>query len=174
MDRRKFLKDGMALGCATAAVSGVKVATVIGHAAEVGPTYKFFTAEEAAMAGAICEQIVPRDEYPGANESGVVGFIDGVLSGPMARFYKTKYREGLLLVKMISHERHNRNFADLTWDDQTKILRDLESGAAGSISGKKFFALMVGHTMEGYYGNPSDGGNRGGASWKMINFIGRV
>lgn len=174
MDRRDFLKKGMALGSAAAVVPGVTADPGIGHASESAPVYKFFTTEEAAMAGAICEQIVPRGEYPGGKESGVVNFIDGRLSGPIARFYKTTYREGLAMLKIISHERHGKNFAELSWDDQTKILRELESGAAGGVAGKKFFVLILRHTMEGYYGNPSDGGNRGGASWKMINFRGRM
>jgi gluconate 2-dehydrogenase gamma chain len=173
MDRRHFLKTGMAMGCTAAVVPPATAQTGTGQAAGTAPMYKFFTGQEAAMTGAICEQIVPRDDYPGAKENGVVNFIDGVLSGPMGRFYKAKYREGLLRIKMISRERHGKNFAALAWNDQTKVLLDLESGAAGGISGKEFFALIVRHTMEGYYGNPSDGSNRGGASWKMINFKGR-
>lgn len=174
MDRRDFLRTGIALGCTTAVAAPAAANAGTGQVSEAAPTHKFFTVEEAAMVSAICEQIVPRDEYAGGEESGVVSFIDGVLSGPMGRFYQTKYREGLLTVKIISHERQCKNFAALACDDQTKLLRDLESGAVGGISGRKFFGLILQHTMEGYYGNPSDGGNRGGASWKMIHFQGQV
>ena len=36
------------------------------------------------------------------------------------------------------------------------------------ISSKDFFTLILGHTMQGYYGDPRHGGNRGRASWKML------
>lgn len=173
MDRRGFLK-GMAMGCTTAAVPLVSANTETSYVSAAVPMYRFFTKEEALTAGAICEQIVPRDEYPGAQESGVINFVDGVLSGPMGRFYKVQYRKGLAMVEKLSRERHGKSFVALGWDDQTSILRDFESGAAAGAPGKKFFAQILMHTMEGYYGDPSGGGNRGAASWKMISFRGTV
>ena len=35
-------------------------------------------------------------------------------------------------------------------------------------SSSEFFAYVVDHTMQGYYGDPRHGGNREGASWKML------
>lgn len=134
--------------------------------------HKFFTTGEATALVAVCEQIVPRDEYPGAKESGVVDYIDSLLSGRMGRFYRANYRRGLAVLEDVSLKRHGKNFAVLSWNDQNAILRDFESGTANGPSGKKFFSLVVAHTMEGYYGDPSHGGNRGGTSWKMINFNG--
>ena len=31
-----------------------------------------------------------------------------------------------------------------------------------------FFALVIDHTMQGFYGSPQYGGNRDEASWKML------
>lgn len=173
MDRRIFIKD-MAVSCTAIVAPRVPAGKEIRHGSAAAPAHSFFTPEEARIAGAICEQIVPRDEYPGAKESGAVEFIDGILSGPMGRFYRPSYRNGLAKVENISHERHGKGFAALPWADQTRILHDFESGAAAGSAGKKFFALIVGHTMEGYYGNLDDGGNRGGASWDMIKFTGHI
>lgn len=172
MDRRNFMKE-IAVGGTGALIPLVSGQAQSAHPSATAQRYKFFTADEAATVSAICEQIVPHDKYPGAKESGVVNFIDGVLSGRMGRFYKGKYRKGLAMIEDISHKRHGKNFAALAWNDQTTILRNFESGAAAGASGKRFFSVIVMHTMEGYYGNPSDGGNRDGASWKMINFEGR-
>ena len=42
-------------------------------------------------------------------------------------------------------------------------------GAAWTkISSEEFFALLVDHTMQSFYGDPRHGGNRDGASWKML------
>ena len=35
-----------------------------------------FTEEQADCIGAICEQIIPTDEYPGALDAGVLNYID--------------------------------------------------------------------------------------------------
>ncbi|HUY13413.1 MAG TPA: gluconate 2-dehydrogenase subunit 3 family protein [Terriglobia bacterium] len=171
MDRRHFLKD--------IAVSG----TVVWSPLKLGasqttavsrPTlgYRFFTLEQVVTAGAVCEQIVPPDDYPGAKQAGVVQFIDGVLARPIGRFYRMHYQQGLSMINNVSSRRHGKNFALLRWEDQTSILRDFESGVGAGPVGKKFFLLIVRHTMEGYYGDPSHGGNRKGLSWKMINFGG--
>jgi gluconate 2-dehydrogenase gamma chain len=33
---------------------------------------------------------------------------------------------------------------------------------------RTFFDLVRGHTMQGYYGSPRHGGNRGAVSWRML------
>ena len=43
--------------------------------------YRFFTPEEALCIIAFCEQIIPRDESPGATDAGVIYYIDRQLSG---------------------------------------------------------------------------------------------
>ena len=171
MDRRDFMKE-MAVGGTGALIPWVPRGMERAQPPVATPEYKFFTTEEATTMIAICEQIVPRDEYPGAKESGVVDYIDGVLSGRMGRFYKSNYRRGLVVLEDVCQKRHGKNFSALSWNDQSAILRDFETGTASGASGKKFFSLLVAHTMEGYYGDPSHGGNRGGASWNMINFNG--
>jgi gluconate 2-dehydrogenase gamma chain len=171
MDRRNFMKE-IAVGGTGALIPWVPHGTERVQLSVTAQKYKFLTTEEATTMIAICEQIIPRDEYPGAKESGVVDYIDSVLSGRMGRFYKGKYRKGLASVEEISQKRHRKDFAALSSKDQTVILRDFESGAAAGAVGKSFFLMVVGHTMEGYYGDPSHGGNRGSTSWKMINFKG--
>lgn len=173
MDRRIFIKD-MAVSCTAIMAPQVAAGKEIRHGSAAASAHSFFTPEEAGITGAICQQIVPPDEYPGAKESGAVEFIDGILSGPMGRFYRPSYRNGLAKIENVSHERHGKGFAALPWGDQTRILHDVESGAAAGADGKRFFTLIVQHTMEGYYGDPGDGGNRGGASWRMIKFTGNI
>ena len=51
----------------------------------------------------------------------------------------------------------------------TIVLAQIETGARGEELAR-FFALLVGHTMEGFYGDPGNGGNRGRIAWEMIGF----
>jgi gluconate 2-dehydrogenase gamma chain len=45
--------------------------------------------------------------------------------------------------------------------------RDL--GTAWSLTSPGgFFQIVVDHSMQGFYGDPRHGGNRDGASWKML------
>jgi gluconate 2-dehydrogenase gamma chain len=134
--------------------------------------WRFLTAEEARTLEAVCGQIVPTDQDPGAREANVVNFIDRQLVGHLKRHQKA-YREGLAGVDQTSLALHNGRFADLVAEKQLAVLVALESGEApGEIwrrrSARNFFALVVNHTMQGFYGDPRHGGNRNGASWKML------
>lgn len=138
----------------------------------LAPGCRVFTVSQAALVAAIVEQIVPADEYPGAKEAGVVEFIDGILAGPFGKFYKERYERGLRTVDELTQARFASNFASLTSDQQVSILKALESDNGINSTGREFFGLIVQHTFEGYYGDPEHGGNRGGASWRMIGFGG--
>ena len=171
MHRRKFLKS-VAGGGTAAFMPWAVSARVQMRNGPIPQGYKALTAEQVATLEAICEQIVPADEFPGAKQAGVVHFIDQVLTGPVARSYRKRYEVGLKLVDRVSQGRHGQGFAALEGEQQRSVLLDLESGKAAGAAGQQFFALLVGHTMEGYYGDPAHGGNRDGASWKMIGFKG--
>jgi gluconate 2-dehydrogenase gamma chain len=52
-------------------------------------------------------------------------------------------------------------------------LKELEGGGAAGeawkdLSSRDFFALILSHTMQGFYGDPRHGGNRERVSWKML------
>jgi len=132
----------------------------------------FFTAAEAALADAICEQIVPGDQDPGAHDTRVVRFIDRQLTGAYRR-HQEDYRQGLIGVEETSREMYQRAFVELGWEEQTAVLRALESGQAKGETWKKqsaraFFSLVREHTLQGFYGSPRHGGNRNYASYKML------
>jgi gluconate 2-dehydrogenase gamma chain len=141
----------------------------MGVAATIGGTavscssgrWRFFTPEEARTVDAICEQIIPSDQDPGAHQAGVVNYIDLQLTKHFKSLQKT-YREGIAAVDSISTARFSRRFADLNFAEQTEVLRNAEKKA------KPFFDLVVAHTMQGFYGDPRHGGNRDAASWKML------
>jgi gluconate 2-dehydrogenase gamma chain len=115
-----------------------------------------FTAAEARIVEALCAQIVPVDDAPlstpGAKEAGVLYYIDRQLAGPLARF-QGRYRTGLAAF---------RELPEMPFAAQTAALQELKGESAA------FFALVVDHVMQGFYGDPSHGGNRGEASWTMM------
>lgn len=157
---------GAALGAGTTALVG----KLAGRTA--APRWRFFSDAEAVLVDAICEQIIPADQDPGAREAQVVNFIDKQLVGPYTR-YQQAYRTGLQSVQATSQEMFGRNFETLSFDDQTAVLKALESGKAAKNhwpdqTSNAFFAMMIGHTMQGFYGSPRHGGNKDYASYKML------
>ncbi len=134
--------------------------------------WRFFTDAEAETLAAICEQIVPADQDPGAIGAGVPNFIDKQLTGPYRRF-QDAYRAGLVGIDETSQAVFGKGFRLLKWDDQTSVLKALEAGkAAGrtwqSQSARTFFDLVRDHTLQGFYGSPRHGGNRDYVSYRML------
>jgi gluconate 2-dehydrogenase gamma chain len=123
------------------------------------------SAEEASLLEALCDQIVPADDAPGANEAGVLYYIDRQLAGPLGRF-APDYRHGLAQFASACRERTGREFMSLPFAQRTAFLKDVESGSVPGLD--TFFRMVADHTMQGFYGSPAHGGNRGEASWKML------
>jgi gluconate 2-dehydrogenase gamma chain len=165
----------------------IQVTTVAAAGSMVGCTYKispwrFFTIEEGQTVAAICERIIPADQDPGATEAGVVNFIDLQLMGPYKR-HRATYRQGIRGVEQTSLKMFGHRFTELGTERQDEVLKELERAAAAEkrrkgvssagetrkgASSEDFFSLILSHTMQGFYGDPRHGGNRGRVSWKML------
>jgi gluconate 2-dehydrogenase gamma chain len=163
LNRRVFLQAAIA----AAAAGGVGVACSRNRT-----PWRFFTLDEARTLAAMSDQIIPPDQDAGACWAGVVDYIDRQLCGPFKNLEAT-YRLGLAGVDQTSGLLHGKSFADLEASAQEQVLRQLETGKApGAIwkqsSPPDFFRMVIDHTMQGYYGDPRHGGNREGASWKML------
>jgi gluconate 2-dehydrogenase gamma chain len=169
MDRRRFLKS-VAAGGTVAFASLPALGDSSGKSIAAG--CKFLTAPQAALVEAIAETIVPSDEFPGGKNARVLFYVDHVLAGHFGHFYSEQYHRGLNMVEDASRKMFGRGFVSVQSDQQISILKALESGDAAGQPGREFFALILQHTMEGYYGDPEHGGNRDRASWKMIGFEG--
>ncbi len=161
--RRQFLKT---------LAAGLGTSPLLPSATLAAVSWQFFTPEEAELADAICEQIVPGDDEPGAHDTLVVRFLDRQLAGFYRRHQET-YRKGLAGVEEASQTMFKLRFRDITWDQQTEVLRALESGKAPGETWKTqssgaFFRLIRDHTLQGFYGSPRHGGNRNYASYKML------
>jgi len=151
LTRRQFVAAG-ALGSAAVAV-GCKSS---GHG-----DWEFFTEEQARTLTAICDQIIPADEFPSASEAGVLTFIDRQLVRHFRR-YRSAYVEGLERADALSRRRFGRELAGLSSSQQLEVVSAIEQ------QDRTFFELVRGHTLDGYYGPPRHGGNRDAVSWRML------
>jgi gluconate 2-dehydrogenase gamma chain len=151
---------------------------------------RFFNGNQARTLEAICEQIIPLDDNPGAKDAGVLYFIDNALA-TWAPEHRWDYVAGLEGIDESSQLMFGSNFLNLKWDQQTRVLEAMEQGLVpgeiwkrlkigsrpsgngdGGRSDQQFLDLVIDHSMQGYYGDPKYGGNRNHVSWKMIGYSG--
>jgi gluconate 2-dehydrogenase gamma chain len=121
----------------------------------------------AAEIDAITSQIVPSVDGPGAHEAGVVYFIDRALSTFDADL-REAYRTGMAMAQEKRREMFpgSATIAMLSTEQQMQLIHGIET--------TDFFELLRTHTMYGFLGNPSYGGNRDRVGWKLIGFEDRM
>jgi gluconate 2-dehydrogenase gamma chain len=141
------------------ALSGA--AAVIGCHQGAGSAWDFLSDSHARALAALCDQIIPADEFPSASQAGVVTYIDRQLARHYRR-HQNAYRDGLEQAAAISRKRSGQALADAPPAQQLQIAVALEK------ENRTFFELVRQHTMEGYYGSPRHGGNRDAVSWRML------
>ncbi len=124
-------------------------------------SFGFLKEHDAATLAAICDQIIPEDDFPSASQAGVLHYLDLQLMGHYRRHQRT-YRDGLKQVNEWSRSRFGLDLAAITPLQQFEIVSVLER------DNKLFFDLVRTHTMQGYYGTPRHGGNRDAVSWRML------
>ncbi len=127
------------------------------------PTLQVFDAATAAEVEALTSQIIPSDDGPGAREAGVIYFIDRALLTFEADRRET-YHAGMQEIQQARRKLfpHSTSIASLTTLQQVELLRSIEK--------TPFFELLRTHTVWGFLGSPTYGGNRREAGWKHIGF----
>lgn len=171
LSRRTVLKLGL-VGVIGAAVGAGSTAAIARLGRSMQPRYRFFTDSEAGLLIDICEQIIPRDDVPGATDTGAIHYIDLQLCGALARHQRT-YRRGLESFRKTCLQKYNASFQELAPSAKLEALRSIEKGEAPKAlwddpSARAFFNLVLSHTMQSFYGSPRHGGNRDYASYRML------
>jgi gluconate 2-dehydrogenase gamma chain len=85
------------------------------------------------------------------------------------------YRRGLGFVDAYAASLFQKDFIDLTADQQDQILTDMEADKATEFdgpSGKAFFTQLRNDTIEGMFSDPMYGGNIDLVGWKLIGYPG--
>ncbi len=152
LTRRTFVAVG-AMGGAAIAIG----CTGAGRQGE----WEFLSDGQARTLTAICDQIIPADEFPSASQAGVLRYIDRQLVRHYRR-HQDAYRDGLEQADTMSRKRFGKGLAEAATGQQLEIVSAMEQQVP------PFFELVRHHTLEGYYGAPRHGGNRDAVSWKML------
>jgi gluconate 2-dehydrogenase gamma chain len=163
LSRRKFLQAALIAAAASGAGTACR---------STSSPWRFLTVDEARTLAAACDRIIPPDQDPGASWAAVVNFIDRQLCGHF-EYLRDSYRLGIAAMNNSSRQLYGHEFAILESTKQVELLSRMEHGQAPreawqGISCTEFFSMLVDHTMQGFYGDPRHGGNRGRASWKMV------
>lgn len=172
LHRRRLIGAGAAgaVGVATAAASipialaqqsATPTAAEASHAQPAGPVgYTTLSPFQAKVLTAAVGRLIPTDELgPGADQTGVVFFIDRQLvnkgnglrgvayrQGPFTPGAPTQgdqsfstveeqFRIGILGLESLAQQLHGAGFADLTPEQQDAILADLEQGKPETFGG---------------------------------------
>lgn len=141
---------------------------------------RFLTQSEALILAAAVSLIFPSDEGgPGAQEAGVVIYIDRQLAGPWGR---DRYRytqepfegnapadfgyQGKATPRQIYRDglKNLVGFDQLPKDEQDNKLRQMETTL--------FFSLLRQNTIEGMFCDPIHGGNIDMVGWQLIGYPG--
>ena len=163
-----MLRRGAALG-AVAAVP----ARVLAQAEGAAP-YVNLSAAEAATLEAFVARLIPNDANgPGALEAGAARYIDRALGNALAAM-RPAYAAGLAALDAYARSAAGGSFASLPPERQDELLGDLEQSRATGFapSSSVFFDLVLGHTLEGTFGDPYYGGNRDFIGWELIGYPG--
>jgi gluconate 2-dehydrogenase gamma chain len=127
------------------------------------PPFQTLDAVTAAELDAITSQIIPWTDGPGAHEAGIVYFIDRALA-TFDSDLRESYRTGMASVQQKRKELFpgSASVAALKSEQQIQLIHAIEK--------TDFFELLRTHTLYGFLGNPSYGGNRSKVGWKLIGF----
>jgi gluconate 2-dehydrogenase gamma chain len=123
--------------------------------------WSFLNDGQAHTLAAICDQIIPADDFPSASQAGVLTYIDRQLVRHYRR-HQDAYRDGLEQADTMSRKRFGKGLDEASTSQQLEIVSAMEQQSG------PFFELVRHHTLEGYYGSPRHGGNRDAVSWRML------
>jgi gluconate 2-dehydrogenase gamma chain len=182
----------------------------------------FFDPHQRETVAAAMARIIPTDDRPGAREAGTIDFLDRYLSGldyiyakpdgsafeklngrraqawqQRLDILRDKYIHGIEELDRRSGALFAADFADLTGEQQDRVLTELEQPArqvdedlteAQNRAGfapvetplqqtsveveLDFLPLLALHTRQGFYADPIYGGNRDRVGWDLIGFPG--
>jgi hypothetical protein len=130
------------------------------------------TEPQRATLRALVDRLVPADDYPGGWDAGVGDYLDRQFTGDLSDMLDV-YCAGLDALDAESGATAGARFAELDAAAQDELLRRVEVGDVATnwpVDPAGFFGAAAEHAAEGYYGDPDNGGNRDGVSWRMIGF----
>jgi choline dehydrogenase-like flavoprotein len=117
-----------------------------------------FSPHEQALLGAVVDRIMPADDFPSATGMGALDYILPMLAGDSAADAEP-IRYGL-------QELARLDFLARSAGEQDGLLAAVQQDS--------WFRRLVELTAEGVYADPTNGGNRDTAGWRMIGYAPRL
>lgn len=130
------------------------------------------TEPQRATLRALIDRLIPADDFPGGWDAGVGDYLERQFAGDLCHLLDV-YRAGLDALDVEARVTAGISFAALPPDVQDELLRRVELGEVVTdwpVDAAAFFRAATEHAAEGFYGDPGNGGNRDGVSWRMIGF----
>jgi len=138
------------------------------------PPLENLTPAEMQLLDAVVARLIPTDANgPGAIEAMASHYIDHALGDALAAS-KPAYTAGLAALDRYARSSRGAPFTELSPTDQDSVLIDVETGGATGFTGSSaaFFAMVLGHTHQGTFGDPFYGGNANYVGWDLLNYPG--
>lgn len=130
------------------------------------------TASQIETLKAVVNRMIPPDDWPGGWEAGVGDYLFRQFERDLKDKLDT-YRQGLMALEAEAQAAHGTGFAQLKADQQDALLIQAERGAVQTmwpVDPAAFVTMLADHCAEGFYSDPSNGGNRDEIAWRMIGF----
>ena len=123
------------------------------RAAAAAPSLRFLTADEYAIADALCETLIPADAHSGgARAAGVAQYLDGWLAEAVGDERQTTWREGLRQVDTLAVREHGRRVVELGPAEQASLLQRLSANEKEPKTPEdRFFVELKRRTVHAYY-----------------------
>ncbi|MDE2727199.1 MAG: gluconate 2-dehydrogenase subunit 3 family protein [Gemmatimonadota bacterium] len=143
--------------------------------------WQHLDAHQGRTVDALTRMIMPSDDNgPGAAEARVVVYIDRALGAHRAE-YRATYESGVAAFDQYCLNAHEAPFLDLDGRTQRRALMGMDRPRSpgtwpedAPMGARDFLRMVVTHTMEGMFSDPSYGGNYRETGWKLIRFPGRA
>ena len=121
---------------------------------------------------ALCETLIPADDFPDGWEAGAGDYILDVLASGDGTPFHAHYEQGLTLLDTEAVAQFKHPFAQLNPHEREALLNSIETGQTRTpwTNPAQTLTVWCNHVAEGYYNNPNYGGNRDFVSWTMIGF----
>ncbi len=132
------------------------------------------TPQQEAALRAVLNRIVPADDFPNAWDAGVGTYVARQLAGDLAS-QTADIAAGLDALDAEAQAGSGAVFAALDPEQQDALLTRLERAQVSTVwpvDPSAFFDQLITLTVEGFYADPGNGGNRDAVSWRMIGFTG--
>ncbi|GAA3879008.1 GMC family oxidoreductase [Streptomyces sedi] len=128
---------------------------------------------------ALVNRLFPADDHPAGWEAGLDTFLPRILAGDAAALAPL-VETGLGLLDHETCARHaggpscGVSFHDLAEGEQDVLIEELLAGDAraewGVTDPEEFLRTVVRLGAQGFWGDPGNGGNRDGVSWRLVGY----